>query len=529
LAGSQSEVWSTNLHENKIQQGANMLFKKIVPNRREVCAAIAATTLASVGLHPQQAAADDNPVDCAPIGAAGKNPVAYTPDPSLPVRIRKSAFELDSAEVDRLKAAYAALRKLTKEHPNDPRGWLRQGYVHCWYCGGGGNGQEGEEIHGSWFFFPWHRAYLHFHERILCRLINDDNFALPYWDWDSEGRQTFPKIYGDPSDPSNPLFDMLRSAKAGQKISTQAVSAAILNSTMNQSINSLFMGSDNGDSGAMENAPHGPVHIWTGDTTLQNANPDMGVLATAAQDPVFFAHHGNIDRLWSVWLGLSPNHKNFTSKTWTQHPWQFYNEDAVWTQITIEDVLDPMKSLRSDYAKPDKAPIWTFKPRASPSVAASAASGSVSPPLVLANATAVPIPLGTAPVTRGVALPRADIEAFGRLSASPPAQYVLHVRGIEVPNDEQALFNVFLNLPDATAGTSLDAPNFVGTVTVLAKTKVAHEHRHAPTNVAFDVTDVLSKVKGPEQLSVTLVPAAAERIAPNASQATFREISLERI
>jgi len=33
-----------------------------------------------------------------------------------------------------------------------------------------------------------------------------------------------------------------------------------------------------------------------------------------AQDPVFFSHHGNIDRLWSVWLGLSPQHQNFTNK-----------------------------------------------------------------------------------------------------------------------------------------------------------------------------------------------------------------------
>lgn len=38
---------------------------------------------------------------------------------------------LDEPVDVKLKSAYAALRKLTLEHPDDPRGWLRQGHVHC--------------------------------------------------------------------------------------------------------------------------------------------------------------------------------------------------------------------------------------------------------------------------------------------------------------------------------------------------------------------------------------------------------------
>ena len=90
------------------------------------------------------------------------------------------------------------------------------------------------------------------------------------------------------------------------------------------------------------------------------------------------------------------------------------------------------------------------------------------------------------------------------------------------------MFNVFLNLPDATAATSTESPNFVGTVTVLAKTKSPIARAPVTTNAAFDVTDVLSKLTGAENLSVTLAPAAAGGIAPTASQATFRQISLER-
>jgi polyphenol oxidase len=498
------------------------------PSRRELCAAFGAAAAVGFGVSFRPAAAQDNPDDCAPIGADGKNPVPYKPDPSLPVRIRKSAFELSRAEVDRLKEAYAAFRQLTKQHPDDPRGWLRGSYVHCWYCGGGNNNEAGEEIHGSWYFFPWHRAYLHFHERILGKLIKDDTFAMPYWDWDSEGRQRFPSVFGDPNDAGNPLADMLRSANANSAISNQAVSVKIMNTVMNSPNNSLFMGSQN-NSGALENAPHGPVHIWTADTTLQAANNDMGVLATAAQDPVFFAHHGNIDRLWGVWLGLAPGmHKNFTESAWTQHSWQFYNEDAVWTQITIADVLDSVKSLRSDYAKPSAKPIWTYKPRAAPAAAAAIAENQpTAPPLVISNASA-PIALATSPVTREIGLPAVEAQALSELTGSSPAQYVLYLRGIEVPKTGQAMFNVFLNLPDATSATSSESPNFAGTVTILARIKDSRSGQPVTTNTALDVTDVLRAAKNTETLSVTLVPVAAEGAAPSESHATVAQISIER-
>jgi polyphenol oxidase len=443
--------------------------------------------------------------------------------------MRKSAFELSTSEVDRLKFAYTALRTLAHDHPDDPRGWLRQGYVHCWYCGGGTDGKAGEEIHGSWLFFPWHRAFLYFHERILCKLIGDDTLALPYWDWDSTGRQTFPDIYGNPNDPSNPLFDMLRSARANAAMSAQAVSTSVLNKAMNAPNNNLFMGSQGAGSGAMENAPHGPVHIWTGDTSMRSRGNDMGVLQTAAQDPIFFAHHGNSDRLWKVWLGLASNHQNFTSNTWLAHPWQFFDEDGNWTDITVNDVLDPVQSLRYDYAPPSKSPIWTFKPRNAPLIAFAKQQLDAFAPLVITDNATAPIPLGTAPVTREITIPAADARALSQLSTDTPAQFVLHIRGITVPADRQAMFNVFINLANATSATSTDSANFAGTVTVLAKTGEGRLQKSTATSAAFDVTDLLSDMKGSTQLSVTLVPVATEGVAPTESQATFQQISIEHI
>jgi len=73
-------------------------------------------------------------------------------------------------------------------------------------------------------------------------------------------------------------------------------------------------------------------------------------------------------------------------------------------------------------------------------------------------------------------------------------QYVLHIEGIEVPPTAQTLFRVYLNLPDANARTGVDVPNFVGTVSVLAKNNTAQGHVHPSTNAAFEITEALAAV-----------------------------------
>jgi polyphenol oxidase len=502
------------------------------PSRRQLFEILgaAAATAGAIPAMTRPALAQDNPTDCAPPGIAGKTPVPFKPEPTLPVRVRKSAFELSTAEIDRLKTAYAALRKLNTDHPDDPRGWLSQGHVHCWYCGGGSNGQEGESIHGSWWFFPWHRAYLYFHERILCKLIGDDTLALPYWDWDSDKRQMFPASYGDPSDNSNPLFDMLRSAAPHNPISTGAVSVRGMNLTMNSSTNNLYMGTQTGRAGAMERQPHGPVHIWTGDTSMQSIKNDMGVLATAAQDPVFFAHHANIDRLWTVWLNLAPaTHQNFPSPTWSTHAWQFYDENAVWTEIAVSDVLDPSGSLRYTWQAPSVKPIWTFTPKA-PKVAITAALGAAPTTFLVANAPGG-IAIGTKPQSRTVSLPPPLATGLTTLSVTSPSEYLLHIEDIQVPPDQQVMFQVFINLPDANAKTSVDLPNFAGTVTVLAQGVMPVGHRHASVNEVLDITDTLSQVakESGGKLSVTLVPAAGDAEPTKDSGATFKRIYIEKV
>src|SRR6185369_6659163 len=73
----------------------------------------------------------------------------------------------DNAEVTRdlevYSAAVAAMRALPS---NDPRNWTKQAGIHFDHC-----------RHGSWFFFPWHRAYLSYFEAICRKLTGASDWA----------------------------------------------------------------------------------------------------------------------------------------------------------------------------------------------------------------------------------------------------------------------------------------------------------------------------------------------------------------
>jgi len=45
---------------------------------------------------------------------------------------------------------------------------------------------------------------------------------------------------------------------------------------------------------------HDNIHGWTGGIS-GGVGGDMGVVATAAYDPIFWSHHCMIDRIWYIW------------------------------------------------------------------------------------------------------------------------------------------------------------------------------------------------------------------------------------
>jgi polyphenol oxidase len=454
----------------------------------------------------------DEPDDCAPVPPPPAQAIPFVPDPTLPLRQRRSAFSLDQPSIDKLKAAFQALRAL----PNtDPRSWIRQANVHCWYCGGGLNSNAGEEIHGGWWFFPWHRCYLYFFERILGSLVGDNTLALPYWDWDNVEHVTLPPPYTTPNDATNPLCDLMRGVDPSAQLSPDYVGPQIIGPIMQQPSWDLFMGTDpespNGSGGSIENGPHGVVHLWTGKPSmyLPWGAPDMGVLATAAQDPIFFAHHANIDRLWDVWANSSTTTDPLPpSESWLSHSWTFYDENQQWRSIKVGDVIKPA-NLNYTYG----------------TVAA-------SPPALAMASFALPeqSDLHTDPKTAKLQLPD-DLRRAMASSGPSRRRYILHLEGVEVPESQAAHVRVFLNKPDADVKTSTKDPSFVGYFVIVPMSRrrqkaqghaMARPHLH---NYQFDVTAKIPSLRGKaSDWTVTLVPIGVDESKPLAMNVTYKKL-----
>ncbi len=495
---------------------------------------------------------------------------------------RKSAFDLSPAEVRRLRDGYAALRDLTARDPKDPRGWAGQANVHCYYCSGGYD-TLGSEIHGGWSFLPWHRCYLYMHERIIGALLGDPTFRLPYWDWDTIPdapnpiRNTVPPAYAAMNydlpnasgiahaqmSVANPLFDRTRGAAPPTPIPGSIVGVTAISTVMCQTGENFTGGAGNavtgGLTGQLESSPHGPVHIWTGDPRTSSTQPapygcfypgdypydpkdpnslpadqsqsigciDMGVLATAAQDPIFFAHHSNIDRLWSIWV--QAGNANPADKSWAEMGWSFYDENKNWVTIQVSDVVDE-GNLSYAYQPPQvkghtTTPAACTQKRQKITAAAARPAPQSSQSVTVAEdegGTAV----GPKPHTRSVALPQEHrAQLMQAATGAPQKEYVLHIDGISLPPNGGTIIRVFVDLPDANAKTELDPKHFAGYISVVPS-GLGHKHP-VLRNVAFDLLPELAATVGAsEQLSVTLVPVTAGGGEPAQAAVRYRRIYL---
>ncbi|AGP35885.1 tyrosinase family protein [Sorangium cellulosum] len=430
-------------------------------------------------------------------------------------RVRKSAFELTSSEVDKLRQAFAALRKLSVNDPADPRGWLQQANVHCWNCGGGEASVE--NIHGNYWFLPWHRAYLYFFEKILGKLVGDPDLALPYWDWDTRGRNVMPPPYVIPGNESNPLFDRYRGVAPWQAMPAWATSAEEMKRLLSLRDWASLMGGPAGSRrpGALEFGTHNRVHQWITDPRGR-ANcgvQDMGIFSTAGQDPIFFAHHANVDRLWEVWRNLGGEQRLPADAEFRQRTWTFYDENKRWVSISMDQILDNAGSLRYEYSRP------SLVGRMGHGVAVShPLTGAVTPApsKSVAKAPGAAQLLTSEPQTVSApVLVSAEIALFGAAPPSlEPTVRRLHVDGVALPPGGSTTVRVFVNLPDADERTPPSGPNYIGAFTVIPH----HGSGHADVtrqDVAFELSaETEQVVPGAGAILVRLIPLAGEDMRP---------------
>ena len=269
--------------------------------------------------------------------------------PKLDSRPRRLWSKLSHAEKDALKnqlyKAYSAIATLPSV-----AGWTGQGWLHSYYCSNVIN------VHSTAAFLPWHRAFVFFHEQMLQ--THDKDLRLPVWDW--ENCEDVPAAYNGWVKPPNiPDCQFVRTPVKAP------IDGCLLQSWLLSASPEEFLGYPAYSPGPPPTpapqaygGPHSLIHASVGRFF-------MGIPKFAALDPLFFAHHANIDRYFSAWRLYYKDKAGFEHPKWPSEDWYFYDagkEKVVtfksdWFANTY---LDDTELLGYNYSEAAPVPLYDF-------------------------------------------------------------------------------------------------------------------------------------------------------------------------
>jgi len=218
------------------------------------------------------------------------------------VRIRKNYREMTATEKQIYVDATIALRN----------SGVISSYA-LWHANNFGMG-----MHGTEDFTVWHRWYLYLYELEMkaSGVTGATKISLPYWDWTSE-------YYNGVSDRKDyqrntPMFDtdfLGNSTITSWGLNRSSSTSELLASNRIQLKNFCLLKTNFGPDGVnrsgnftqtLENSLHDQGHGWVG-----------GIMGggTSPNDPVFYLHHNNVDKLWQNWENLSGTTTVMTNNT----------------------------------------------------------------------------------------------------------------------------------------------------------------------------------------------------------------------
>jgi hypothetical protein len=337
--------------------------------------------------------------------------------------------------------------------------------------------------HGSFYFFSWHRMYLYFFDRILRAAAQDPSLVLPYWDWTQPDQRALPLPFREPADSSNPLFiatatyGRSKAFNSGQSLDPMAVedSAAMKDTDFEtfggQVDDAPVFDGKGGAPGDFENQPHNAIH-----TELGGA---MGIIMiAAAEDPVFFLHHANIDRLWNSWLAQRGGRADPADAAWLNTRFTFFDEAGHAVYLTGSQIVDSLEQLNYRYdlepappprihkvlthlaQLPDQRP---HKARTNiPRLSEHAQLGEV---LAVNEAQSADARVNLGPTQVRVKLPISETAraTLRRFSNDVSQHWILRIEDVRTSEPPGYYYEIYIDPP---AGVPLDShtPGFVGTL-----------------------------------------------------------------
>jgi tyrosinase len=473
-----------------------------------------------------------------------------TPTPTSGVRVRQDVWTLSATSTWHPTLLWYArgVRALQARNGSDfrdPRCWRHLAETHgtdvdrsAWPSGARWKQCE----HFTWHFLPWHRAYLHHFERVMreeiARLGGPADWALPFWDYtDGVSRpevRSLPPAFREaalPDGTSNPLRvsgrdpginggarlhpDVVDTRGLGTAhVFTPASSVAVHFGGLRGPVGS-HKGAAGSAAGALEGTPHGSVHVAVGGT-----RPGANLMArfeTAGQDPVFWLHHANIDRMWEAWLRDRPaTHRNPTDRAWLDASWAF-GSGSMRTSIATHELLDPRQPpLGYRYSDmpltptPEAEGEWFDE-------SVGAGPGDEAGPPELVGASESEIPLGPNATTTRIRLGRPSGPAAGRLGEGervpPDVTVFLRLENITGTAIHTSGVVVYVNLP--SGGRPADFPDrragVVSMFGVIETSRRDDRHSGSGLGATFDITRIARALSAAGQwdrtsVAVTFVP-----------------------
>lgn len=416
--------------------------------------------------------------------------------------------------------------------PSDSRSWTYQWYIHAVPARvdgqPAGKSRELDRIFGAtgpgrdlaeevWWtcqahfagsspemFLPWHRMYLAVFENIIRDVLQDDDFALPYWDYTKSGQRSIPAEFRN---RTHNLFKHLyvEERKNDGRININAgdpMDRGATQSPFNLSVmqNPEYAGPF-GFCESLDGALHGNVHTGVGGAE------NMGRIPTAARDPAFWVHHCNIDRIWAGWNAAGGRNPN------TSALFAFAGPSQQRIEMDARDV-GTTASLGYGY---DDLPVPPRAPSVSGSVAGtSPATIAISEPDIGLGAGPTEVQLDTPPAT--------EIAASTAL-AGTNRRLLLVLEGLAARVVPDVLYEAFLNLPRG-ANDEQKRKSYVGTFSFFR----AGEHDGHPSgSLSFDITETVRTLREARQLgsrtSVTFIPIGAPAAGSRAIVGRVRLVS----
>ena len=225
----------------------------------------------------------------------------------LAIRKNIADFDVNDPEIKLLKDAINILKKRSEVSPLDPSGWQAHGMLHATFCA---TSIYANQVHYNWYVWPWHRLYLWSMEQKLQKAVNEPTLALHYWDWTKA--PNIPDHYW--GDESNPLFNVTRLVGPENELPKDFINVgAGFRASHYKTFGGYPAIKKRGDAqldGLAEQSFHNNIHNWIGG--------QMATFTESGFDPIFYAHHGNCDRIWDAWRGYSPDNKLPEDEEWLE-------------------------------------------------------------------------------------------------------------------------------------------------------------------------------------------------------------------